>query len=503
MKKSKIKNHTVFAIILLGFMAVCSCNKLEDSVLLESSNNKAIGARKANGVDETDIMNYYANLFSPTRDIVKMRDAGIELPHTETGIQAMTYPGGGGGTCNGISIFGTYCGPGCTPIPYILDPFGNKINAMAQYGADERNIYYVYYPANKNPNSPVTVLIHGGAWFQGPDPGVVNGWATKFAPVNDTQNLVKNLLDSGFVVVSLLYRLAKYDTLAVGNDVSVQDQVNDIDAAIWHIKSNFLTCLTLKANSIQVLGESAGGHLALMWAYTGTHSTTTYVKSVISMYAPTNLQQFGRFLKEDRPTSPSFSCGGNFRFGNPYWNPPPPSDFPFYFFFDIDDYSKVSASVLTFNCTINYLTTYTQPNPPNYTTNTAPFNDNSYKFIDLYKMIESGVKQPVPIPYFSSLLSAISPKDAANAGKNIPTFIMHGKVDWLVPYNKCAEGMKNKLNGFGGIDSLPNTTSTLPSTYPTAYKHYMKMYDNANHTMDGGDLLQVRKDIVKWFYGHK
>lgn len=221
------------------------------------------------------------------------------------------------------------------------------------------------------------------------------------------------------------------------------------------------------------------------------------------MYAPTNLQQFGRFLKEDRPTSPSFSCGGNFRFGNPYWNPPPPSDFPFYFFFDIDDYSKVSASVLTFNCTINYLTTYTQPNPPNYTTNTAPFNDNSYKFIDLYKMIESGVKQPVPIPYFSSLLSAISPKDAANAGKNIPTFIMHGKVDWLVPYNKCAEGMKNKLNGLGGIDSLPNTTSTLPSTYPTAYKHYMKMYDNANHTMDGGDLLQVRKDIVKWFYGHK
>ncbi len=502
MKKLKTKNQKfLFIGILIVLTGLLSCSKLEDKMLSESSGSKTISARIKN--DAIDLVEYYSDLFSPTRDIIKMKNAGIELPRTETGIQAMAFPGGGGGTCNGISIFGTYCGPGCTPIPYILDPFGNKINAMAQYGADERNLYYVYYPANKNPNSPITVLIHGGAWFQGPDPGVVNGWITKFAPVNDTQNLVKNLLDSGFVVVSVLYRLAKYDTLAVGNDVSVQDQINDIDAAIWHIKSNFLTCLVLKANSIQVLGESAGGHLALMWAYTGTHSSISYIKSVISMYAPTNLNQFGRFLKDERPTSPSFSCGGNYRLGNPYWNPPPTTDLPFHFFFDIDDYSKVSASVLPFNCTISTQTTYIPwPLYPFYFPVTTSPTVN-YRIIDLYRMLESGVKQPVPIPYSSSLLSAISPKDAANTGKNIPTFIMHGKVDWLVPYNKCADGMKNKLNNLGGIDSLPNTTSTLPSTYPTTYKHYMKMYDNANHTMDGADLLQVRKDIVKWFYGHK
>lgn len=80
---------------------------------------------------------------------------------------------------------------------------------------------------------------------------------------------------------------------------------------------------------------------------------------------------------------------------------------------------------------------------------------------------------------------------------------MHGKVDLLVPYNQSTDSMKIKLNNLGGIDSLPNTTNQLPVTYPTSFRHYMKMYDNANHGMDGADLFQVRKDIVRWFYGHK
>ncbi len=222
------------------------------------------------------------------------------------------------------------------------------------------------------------------------------------------------------------------------------------------------------------------------------------------MYATTNLKQYGRFLKDIRPMAPPFTCGETYRLGNLYWTPPPPSDFPFHFFFDVANNTKVSASVWPFSCTIDSLTTYNQiPNAPYYSATTYPYQNNNMKFIDLYILLQSTVQQFIPVPYTSSVLSSISPKDVANSTRNIPTFLMHGKVDLLVPYNQSTDSMKIKLNSLGGIDSLPNTTNQLPVTYPTSFKHYMKMYDNANHGMEGADLIQVRKDIVRWFYGHK
>ncbi|MEZ5022989.1 MAG: hypothetical protein R2728_06945 [Chitinophagales bacterium] len=44
------------------------------------------------------------------------------------------------------------------------------LHASGWYGSHTRQRYYVYYPANKNPHSPVVLLVHGGAWSLGPNP---------------------------------------------------------------------------------------------------------------------------------------------------------------------------------------------------------------------------------------------------------------------------------------------------------------------------------------------
>ena len=297
-----------------------SCRKLEDKILAKSLESKTISAMKGsagNSGNELDSLYYYANLMSPTRDISNFKNIGGISPNFST--MVLTTQAGGGGTgdcytptpCNGIT-FPLQPGWACDVYPP-KDTFNNIISCYGHYGTDPRQMYYVYYPANKNANSPIVILVHGGAWFQGPNPDVIEGWNFGIT-ANKSNNLVKNLLDNGYVVVSLLYRLAKYgnnNTEISSNTVRWEEQVSDIDAAVLHIRTYFPICINLNASSIQLIGESAGAHLALMWSYTGTNSNSSYIKSVISMYAPTNLNQYGAFLR-NRPIH--YTCGNDYYF---------------------------------------------------------------------------------------------------------------------------------------------------------------------------------------------
>jgi len=422
--------------------------------------------------DET-ILDYALQL-SPVRDLYRMDKLALEeqvaaMVAQEDPNEEFILPPA---PCGGITF---------TPNtnPTLKDIFGNRIRAIAQYGPDPRNIYYIQYNSSKTVNSPIVVLVHGGAWYSGPDPNTTQGWHFGYTSQNvAADNIVLKMLNNGFVVVTMLYPLVAYgkdNAEIIANTTTVQTQLNSINLAINHIRTNFPTCVNLNANSIQLLGESAGGHLALNWAYNSAN--TTYIKSVISMYAPTNMQQYGNYISQNLP---AFPCGTDL---NPY--------FPWYVPMDLN--SPVS--------------TYNTTSLPLCTTSTIIPDFANPRVLNLYNDIQSSYTQLITAPLSNSTLLTYSPYNALNASKIIPTFIMHGSSDLLVPYSNATNSMDTKLSNTGGlIFNYPNsgTGTTIPTVYNTlTNKHGIKIYTGGNHGFKAGPFSVIRGDIIKWLNGHK
>lgn len=536
---------------------ISSCNKAEEALSNDENIKHSAARETADAADRSD----FQNLDNPMRDVIGYIKNGGRLPetkHMRDYISQMGTPkvvGNGSwpyGCANNLLVLGypgATCGGGSTSFQggtnanaldcptYILDAFSNKIHALAMYGPDERQGYYVYLPDNVNANSKIVVLIHGGAWTTGPDPNQTNGWGSSFAASNPQQNnIVKNLLLQGYVVVAPLYRLVSYgDTPAdfAANPISVTDQINDIDAAIQHVHANFPSCLGINANNIQVLGESAGGHLALMFAY--TKANTSYIKSVVAVAAPTNLNQYFNFINSKTLIDASISqvcqttTGNNFYVYN-YSSTDvvhTKTHFPFYTYYDpTPDQPTLS------------ITTYL--NPQNYTCRIAdmdtwgnfgilgwlpvPFstaaNNTDKRRLDLYNVAQSIVKQTVTNPATSTLFQNISPCLALTSARIIPTFILHGTIDELVVYTQATNTMDTRLANNGGLIGTYNSTnqnilgqnspgplltSTIPTSYPsTGNKHIIKTYTNSGHVLYNpiSSNSLVQPDILTWFNGH-
>jgi acetyl esterase/lipase len=478
-----------------------SCAKNVEKALDPSNKNARLGQS-----DKTDSLAYYASLGSPTREVIEFIKNGGRLPNTlflRDLKQYAAIP----------KLNNTYpyaCGDGNTPLiitappgydptgenqnrrhtnliddPYYLyDAYSNPINAIGIYGTeDDRQAYYIYCPINNtNSNSPIVVLVHGGGWFFGPNFDYVNGWTFSFSSTPTTSNFVKDLLNNGFIVVAPLYRLSRYghtNSDIISNPLLVSQQIDDINSVISHIRNNFPDCFNINANSIQLLGESAGGHLALNWTYTQANSA--YIKSVVSMYAPTNIPQYGNGLM-NIPWWGNYICGNSFTSLN----------VPFYF--PVEDITNIYEvyNLSNFNCT-------------------ASGYPNS-KILRTYNLIQSIVGDTIANPGSSSILQDISPRHILNSNYSIPTFIMHGKNDQLVPYIHTTSGMDTTLSNNGGfVFNYSNSYSndTVHQSYSSSPKHGIKQYNNANHgwkavSTDQATLYDlVRSDAIKWLNGHK
>lgn len=401
--------------------------------------------------------------------------------------------------------------PGYSCDPKFYDPFGNRIHAVGWYGSDTRQRYYVYLPENYSSDAPIVVLIHGGGWHSGPNPETINGFPFNWGD-NINESLVKDLLDNNFVVVSGLYRLTKYlnDGDSPPSEVLWEDQLDDISDMIEHIRNNFplndpATCLNLEANEIHVLGESAGGHLSLLYAY--ERADPDYVKSVISMYAPTNINGYGRFLLDFPIIDPetdqalSYTCGQDFII-DPTNNE---SHFPYWWLFPINHPATVyNSNVVTCE-------------PPS--SQDAEFDfyfgmtGGDYKVGETYNLLESSVGVFVEDPSMSTIFEESSPwYSLASGGNQMPTFIMHGKMDALVPYGEPVEGMREALRDYGGLINTINgtfgivpTTSDYLTTFPNK-RHLIKRYDFMGHGWRSinelGDRDKVRSDVLDWLNGH-
>ncbi len=155
----------------------------------------------------------------------------------------------------------------------------------------EQDISFATIPGNNRkllcdvwqPNATVTpsglafIYLHGSAWYLlDKDVG--------------TRPFFSHLAAQGHVIMDVAYRLAP--------ETDMMGMVNDVKRAIVWMKENART-YGINPDTIVVSGGSAGGHLALMTAYTANNPQFTpdelvekdiSVCGVVSLYGPTDLE---------------------------------------------------------------------------------------------------------------------------------------------------------------------------------------------------------------------
>jgi acetyl esterase/lipase len=135
----------------------------------------------------------------------------------------------------------------------------------------------VWQPAWDVPPSGLAVIrMHGSAWHYG-DKGM------------ESSLFCKHLTAQGHVVVDIAYRLAP--------ETDLFGMIGDVKRAIAWLKANAAK-YHVNPNRIVLAGGSAGAHLALLTAYSGTHPALTpadldgdlSLRGVISYYGPVDIR---------------------------------------------------------------------------------------------------------------------------------------------------------------------------------------------------------------------
>jgi acetyl esterase/lipase len=132
-------------------------------------------------------------------------------------------------------------------------------------------------------NPPLLVWIHGGAWKRG----------SKEAFISKNNNLVNAVLDKGYTLASINYRLS--------SDAIFPAQIQDCNDAINFLYKNADT-YGFNKDSIALMGRSAGGHLAALVATSNNSGKSDFisnqneilfkVKALVDFFGPADLINF-------------------------------------------------------------------------------------------------------------------------------------------------------------------------------------------------------------------
>ncbi len=131
-----------------------------------------------------------------------------------------------------------------------------------KYGEHKKQKMDVFLPSDYPVTSPVVLIVHGGAWKYG----------RKEHMIHIQKMLFKNNIPS----INLNYRL-------VSKGITYKEQLEDIRTAIEKFNS-LAEKAELQRNNYIILGESAGGHLALLYGYQNPEQ----IMKIISLSAPTD-----------------------------------------------------------------------------------------------------------------------------------------------------------------------------------------------------------------------
>ncbi|WP_294277800.1 alpha/beta hydrolase [uncultured Chryseobacterium sp.] len=131
-----------------------------------------------------------------------------------------------------------------------------------KYGEHKRQKMDVFLPSDYPEDSPVVLIVHGGAW--------------KYGRKEHMIQIQKMLFRNNIPSINMNYRL-------VSKTVTYRQQLEDIGLAIQ--KFNALAHKAeLQPDNYILLGESAGGHLALLYGYRHPEQ----IKKIISLSGPTD-----------------------------------------------------------------------------------------------------------------------------------------------------------------------------------------------------------------------
>ncbi len=124
---------------------------------------------------------------------------------------------------------------------------------------------------------PAAIIVHGGGWVRG-DRRI------------DVAPLFKPLSEAGIAWFSISYRLAS-DPLHFGV------AIDDVTAAIRFVKDHAAE-YRIDPDRMALIGESAGGQLA------GMAASTSAVRAVVLLYAPTDLVVAAQQFRTDSTVDP-------------------------------------------------------------------------------------------------------------------------------------------------------------------------------------------------------
>lgn len=128
-----------------------------------------------------------------------------------------------------------------------------QLDAGADH-ADVAQTYDLYLPRPLGQiprTAPFFLYVHGGAWMYGN-----KGWPS---------SLFEAMAKDGFVVASMNYALCRRRR---GGEHTFADMLSDIDAMVSHLPQ-IAEALGIEIPHFALGGSSAGGHLALLYAYDG------------------------------------------------------------------------------------------------------------------------------------------------------------------------------------------------------------------------------------------
>lgn len=133
-------------------------------------------------------------------------------------------------------------------------PLEAKTMLNVSYGNNDLQNMDVYLPANRNSETKVVVFVHGGSFIEGDK--------------SDYTPIVAELVKRNFAVVNINYSLVDGSSLQTHKRslVLVQDQVNDVSAAIDYTLSKADEWQVSKSK-VSLVGHSAGATLSLLYSY--------------------------------------------------------------------------------------------------------------------------------------------------------------------------------------------------------------------------------------------
>lgn len=148
----------------------------------------------------------------------------------------------------------------------------------------------IWYPPDKTKKIyPLVYFCHGGGWISG------------FRNQPNNVSWCKYLASKGLAVASIDYRYGLKNTM--------DDILSDYTDGINYIRNNYKE-LNIDINNIILMGLSAGGHLALLYAsyntFVGNEEKMKGIKSVVSYYPPTDLKDL--FISDNKSLFAKFAA---------------------------------------------------------------------------------------------------------------------------------------------------------------------------------------------------